>query len=601
MIKAVVQIGNMIKEGILDAFSVEKDTKLISLNFNTEKKAVEVKVERDLTSDFLVASGYKEVTRGSGKEFSVIFPYDKLKYIGLNTEKVKSNKFPLFNIYKAIKEKQDPKNQKLAEDVKSVIDTFYQQDGKSFIFKDRKDVEQRIKNISENSSACYIQICINNSPLWKDFKQNKDYEILEKIRCSICGKYGIVKQFDTNQLKFLKFFGKDKLGFYPDTLYENQWKVLSFCPECAEGIIKADTYIKNNLNIKIAKNLNLLIIPDLSKGKEIPSRIIKRAFSTLSKAVSVISNWDELKRFDIYAEEIFKRQDIKLHLLVNTYDGQTLKIYASLINIPPSRIKDFALALKDISLFMLKEALPVNFSLRLLYRILSGKSEKETQKSKDILGKELFAQVFKNLLEGNPIPDITFIKSGLSLATWEYKNLEKDIFWLKTILAIEGFLLIKRKMAGESINFYGGNIMSNFYEEAKDYLRKIPIYTNDNGEIRRGLFLLGYLISQIATEQRKKGLSDTILDKILFKGMNKEQVLRLVNQVFEYMRIYDLLDFPDNKQIWGEITEAFDKQMNNWSLLPEETVYFILSGYTFLTSRKLTSKDKNLVKEESDE
>ena len=142
--------------------------------------------------------------------------------------------------------------------------------------------------------------------------------------------------------------------------------------------------------------------------------------------------------------------------------------------------------------------------------------------------------------------------------------------------------------------------MSNILEEAKRYVDTLPIYQGDDGEIRKGLFFLGCIIAKIGTKQREKNLNETILDKIQFRGMNKDQVLRLFNQVFEYLRIYDLQKFSENKELIGAISAIFDRSLKHWSLSPEGTVYFILSGYAFLTSRLVGNK-KAIIKEESHE
>ncbi len=598
MIEAIVQIGNMIKNGILEQFDIEKGTNLICLNFDTEINEIEVKIDRELTSDFLVSTGYRGVKRGSGKEYSVIVFGDKkyLKYFGIG-EPASTTKFSLLNICEEIKRGKDADKKELANKLDKIISQFYENKYGKYLLKDYEIITNKIKSISGNTPF-YLQVCLDGIPLWKVYKHKISGKIIDSVKCSICSKRGVLKNFDTNYLKFLKFFGKDKLGFYPGTSLENQWKVLPLCPECAESIVLSDVYLKESkFNIKIAGNLNLLVLPNIPEWKSLSKEFIRRSFSLLTKATDMLTGWRELSQFDVYAEKIFETKDIKLHLVVNTYDGQTLKIYASLTNIPPSRIKSLALLLKDISLFI-SNFINISFSLKTLYNLLSGKSS--VQSAKTPLIKEKFAEVFKNLILGNQFPDLILIKPGLELSKWQFENRD-DLEWIKTIRIIEGFLLVKEFMKGIKFNLNGGKIMDNIFDEAQEYVNNLPIYQGKDGDIRKGLFFLGYIISQIAGKQREKGLGETILDKIQFRGMNKEHVLRLFNQVFEYMRIYDLQQFPENSKLMGEIASIFDRYLNKWNLSIEETVYFILSGYAFLVSRLIGRKKEIPKKEEEHE
>ena len=594
MIKAIVQIGDMIKRGILQKFAVEKGTNLISLNFKTDSVGIEVKIDRELTSEYLAKTGYMGVQRGSGKEYSVIFPEDKLQYIGLK-KPVSRTKFSLWNIKEELEKNKEQMS--LAGKIEFIISVFYDYQGEKYHLKQSDAIFKEIKSIS-GDAPYYIQICIDGNPLWKYYKHRSAGETIKSsVRCLACGKDKVLKEFDTNQLKFLKFFGKDKLGFFPDFSSEYQWKVLPLCPDCAESVVLADTFLKESgFNIKIAGQLNLLIIPDIPGWQNFSQTFIKRTFDKLIEATNVLAGWSKLSQFDVYVERIFHTDEISIHIAINVYDGKTLKIYSSMDSIPPSRIRRLAMALKNASIFF-SDHINVSLSLKVLYRLLSGKAFTESKKTP--LLKEKFAELFKALLSGDEFPDLNLIKPGLELARWQCEN--EDVVkwsseWIRTIKVIEGFLLVKRIMAGSEFNG-GGENMSSVLEEAKRHVSDLPIYKEETGKIREGLFFLGYIIAQIASKQREKGLKDTILDKLQFRGMNKDQVMRLYNQVFDYMRIYDLQRFSENSEILGRITLIFDRSFSKWNLSPEETVYFILSGYAFLTS-KLISKGKEKAKKE---
>ena len=96
--------------------------------------------------------------------------------------------------------------------------------------------------------------------------------------------------------------------------------------------------------------------------------------------------------------------------------------------------------------------------------------------------------------------------------------------------------------------------------------------------------MLGYLVAEIGSAQYKKDKkSKPILNKLNFAGMDKHQVIRLSNEVFEWMRIYEVLQF--NETVYAVSKTYLDEAFENWKLTPEEAVFFILSGYAFKTMK----------------
>ena len=119
-------------------------------------------------------------------------------------------------------------------------------------------------------------------------------------------------------------------------------------------------------------------------------------------------------------------------------------------------------------------------------------------------------------------------------------------------------------------------------EDASQYWQEMGLVYASPGS--RALFMLGYLVAEIGSSQHNENKkSKPILNKLNFAGMDKHQVVRLINEVFEYMRIYDILQFNETAHA---VSKAYlDKAFENWRLTPEEAVFFILSGYAFKTMK----------------
>ena len=124
-----------------------------------------------------------------------------------------------------------------------------------------------------------------------------------------------------------------------------------------------------------------------------------------------------------------------------------------------------------------------------------------------------------------------------------------------------------------------GNIQINelIPKEIHKYWNNIEIY-DDNP--KKGLFLLGYLIGEIASKQQSKDMKNRpILNKINFQGMGTEKLIRLSSDVLEKLRQNNILEYNGNT--FSASHMLIEKNIAAWKLSNQENVFYILSGYAF--------------------
>jgi CRISPR-associated protein Csh1 len=125
----------------------------------------------------------------------------------------------------------------------------------------------------------------------------------------------------------------------------------------------------------------------------------------------------------------------------------------------------------------------------------------------------------------------------------------------------------------ESTGNYGGQILQFF--EKMDF----------NIE-QKAMFFLGRMLNRVVYMQQ--GKNKTVVNKINYNGMDRDDIMRLRIDLFEKAKQYNetgKIVFDDSN--FGQ-TFNFDK----WNMNPQEAVFFILTGYSYGIVKKIETKNK---------
>lgn len=111
----------------------------------------------------------------------------------------------------------------------------------------------------------------------------------------------------------------------------------------------------------------------------------------------------------------------------------------------------------------------------------------------------------------------------------------------------------------------------NKYEQAiQEFFSKMSL-----NQEQKAMFYLGRMLN--AVEYLQKDKTKTVIQKVNFNGMDKENIQRLRISLIEKAKQYNSIGkvvFTDN-----EFGKHFN--FNSWKLNPQEAVFFLLTGYSF--------------------
>jgi CRISPR-associated protein Csh1 len=135
----------------------------------------------------------------------------------------------------------------------------------------------------------------------------------------------------------------------------------------------------------------------------------------------------------------------------------------------------------------------------------------------------------------------------------------------------------------------GGKAMEVNNLKVKEEMKEYIVAMNYN-EQQTAMFLLGSLIGEIGSAQRNKSSEGKkpILNKLNFAGVDKGKLVRLTGEVFNKLIQEKILKY--NEGTFGECKRLMDSNFNNWKLNKQENLFYILSGYSYVTTKLINSK-----------
>ncbi|MEJ5227617.1 TIGR02556 family CRISPR-associated protein [Thermodesulfovibrio sp.] len=414
------------------------------------------------------------------------------------------------------------------------------------------------------------------------FINNKDEGL-----CHVCGAHGEVT-WNTTKFWF-KFYITDKVGFSSNLKGDKNFlKNYAICRNCYESILAAESFVKNKMRIYLAK-ANVYILPTFYLSQNIPVLKIER-WSNYFKdkflaSVSLSGLQEFQKKIEDYITYENYQDNFMLNFLFADKKQAELKVYQLIQDVPPSRLDEIrqkAIELQNLgfNIFGIRD---MYLSLgKIHFLFLIGKSI--NKKNKFIL--TFYYQLFSNIPFHYQVLIKEFIRRIREIrfdTDYNDSNFSQTLVFQNLLLIyLEKLKLLDR---GEKMN------------DTQEYLGSLDLEENITTFLRNSkyseqmasLFLIGLLIGEIGTEQYKKGdKKKAILNKVNFQGMDLNKLVRLFNDVYEKMRQYRILT-SKNEKIYSLAKNLFETNRHKWSLIPEENVFYVLSGYSFKTYKAIIS------------
>jgi CRISPR-associated protein Csh1 len=250
-----------------------------------------------------------------------------------------------------------------------------------------------------------------------------------------------------------------------------------------------------------------------------------------------------------------------------------------------------------------KEQQKLLFNFFTLYNIIPVRVDKEKR--------NVALTLFKSILEKRPIERNVIFEHFKELilchrfGRWEaYKNIYKNekfdfacrdaVFKYLAFIEFLKKLNILKDMENTQIHNEDTPLVSvsSSNEEGKKKITAQEIQAKIDAFFLRmnysnpqqAMFYLGRILDAVARKQAEKSYeSKPVLNKINFNGLDVNAIRRLKGDLFEKTLQYR--EIHDNcKPLFGRFDSLFEynhAESKSWSMKPEESLFYLLSGYSF--------------------
>lgn len=233
-----------------------------------------------------------------------------------------------------------------------------------------------------------------------------------------------------------------------------------------------------------------------------------------------------------------------------------------------------------------------SFNLNTIYQLIPLRKDKEKK------NEALF--IFKSLLEKRNIDIDILFKHFTDLILCHrfgryeaYKNVKRfndDAFVFAIRDAVYKYLAFMKVLTRLKLSNYMeettqqltieivADEKTNIYQQRIDTFFERMQYKDH----QKALFYLGRMLNSVTYLQMEK--KKTVLDKLNFNGMERNDIQRLRSSLLEKAKQYNDIErviFAD-----ARFNEHFD--YNSWKVNPHEALFFILNGYSFGIHAKTT-------------
>lgn len=409
--------------------------------------------------------------------------------------------------------------------------------------------------------------------------------------CSICARENAETTSNVTNLEY-KFYITDKRGF-SSNLDNKFTKNYNICKDCYQHLMLAENFISKKLNTKIG-DLSVYLIPQFVL--KVSDFDIDDFSDCLKKTNNILTNIESIRDFQKEWEkftEYFKggkNSFIINYLFYRPSTKGDFKILKLIKDVPPTRLDFIKKKEEEISLINsdhFGNDRRFNIDLNRIWYCIAVKIENNEK-----IGTAKYLEVIDSIFSDrmvdygfliNQFIDvlriIKFEREGYNV--WNKDSNYKPDFTSK-ILQLNLLILFFKKL-----NILGGMTMEQntsnidyqerLPDEIKDYWKNLEIYGDER---KRALFLLGYLMGEVGHKQSVKDIKNKpILNKVNFQGMGVEKLIRVLNEIPDKLRQYDILQY--NEIIHTTCHLLMDNYIKKWELSNQENVFYTLSGYAF--------------------
>jgi len=365
-------------------------------------------------------------------------------------------------------------------------------------------------------------------------------------------------------------------------------------------------YILKNLQAEIA-NIKHVIIPEFMENENID---LELALTTIKSKSEILFNLKRIKNFtNNISDEITKPYWLNFiaydtngnffkstEIIKDVSNFHFQKILQTFISIDWEYRENKNIEWSKIMTSYGKDGVFFNFNT--IYQLIPLRKEKEK--------KNRALSLMKSILENRKIDKEAIYSNFCELCLCFYyeryqsytniKEFEKTPLYFNLRNATYKYLAffdVLRKLKlidmNEETNLSPAEMGNKYDESIKDFFEKMKL--NDP---QQAMFYLGRMLNSV--EFIQKGKKKTVIDKVNFNGMDRDDIRRLRLSLLEKAKQYSKVGkviFTDSK--FGDLFHY-----NQWNMNPQEAVFFLMTGYSFGISTKDAKDLENAEIEENE-
>lgn len=354
---------------------------------------------------------------------------------------------------------------------------------------------------------------------------------------------------------------------------------------------RASKYLLENLKIKIA-GIDHCIIPQFLNHNSVDLKYVLSGIHKRTELLFATEEYDKL----ITSIENETSQPYWITYLAFESDGNFLKAINEIKDVSKIHLLKLLEEVQKIDSYfredlnygvdwqsvMMNFGKSLKFNLSTLYAMVPLRKDKEKKN-------ELLA-IFKMIFENRKIDNDKIYKHFCDLILCHYfkrykayKNIKEtdekyfDFAIRDSVFKYLAFITFLKQLNLLSDMEQNEMILTPTENIPNEYGQKIELFfkqMNYNSD-QKAMFHLGRTLNAVAYIQKDK--NKNVLEKVNFSGLDKSDILRLRNSLMEKAQQYNKVD----KVIFSDANFSEHFNYNNWKMKPEESVFFLLSGYSF--------------------
>ena len=395
-----------------------------------------------------------------------------------------------------------------------------------------------------------------------------------------------IKLFTTNLNIFASYFSQ-----------KSYYKNMQLCESCLMKLLAGENYTMNYLNSKLS-TFDVYIIPQFIYGAPLNENELTAISNKIIKSFNTVKSYESIRDFKDYLSMEIDMRDMDSYFLLNFLfykrSQASTKVQSLVKDVNPSIFDKIA-----ESLIIANQAITnlfedgwkqyITFTTPYYMNPIKLSSGDPTQ-FRDVL------QTYDHILTGKRLNKRHIIKNVIDCV--KIIRLDKPSYNIDTnkriefyVLQANGYLKFLEEMdyLKEGCSLGIDNLMIK--EEMKNFIIEMGY-----NEEQAAMFLLGTLIGEIGNVQydpNSDSKNKPILNKINWNGIDKSKLIRLTKDVFTKLNQEKIRHY--NEVTFGEMKKILDKNIDTWSMNKDENLFYILSGYSYVTTKAILKGAKKNV------